>query len=753
MEKRVVRAVFAALVVTVGCGSAAFAGDGLLDFVNTRFGTASKRADDGNAAGMVPAVSVPFGGVKWVPMTRLCERGRVSYLASDPKFLGFIGTRQPSPWMGDFGQFSVMARVGEVDCDYATRGYPFDRAKCVFTPYYCKIVDGKGVVSEVTASSHAAWMRFTFPKDGIRHLVLDASRRFTAAYSDRRPFPGGVTFDADRRVVRAWNTDCVDRQLGPPIPNWRADVRVDLSVPYARCGTYLEGRPLSEARTVTGDQCGGWVEFGPEVDSVTVRVATSTVGDPEGVARRELGGDDFDATVKRARAQWAEQLSVVDIDADDDVRRIFATAMHHALMYPVEFSEGGRYYSGFDDRIHEGTRYTSFSLWDTYRAEHPFLTIFAPDRVDAMIDSLLQMYREGGYLPKWPNLSYTGIMVGGPAEIVIAEAYRKGFRGFDLKLAYEAVKKNATVPAPSDATNHWVNGEVWCGSPEPRAGLTTYQKLGYVASDCTEESVSRTQDFGQDDLAAAVLADAVGRPDEAAFFRARSKNYTNLWNAAKGTFWPKLANGRWAETAPEGLVHPVYTEQNKWTAAWCVPYDVPGLMALMGGRDEMERRLDGYFDNVFYRAYGGQMSEHQNEPTHHIAYLYAAIGCHDKCARQVRRIMTTCYAPDDWGMEGNDDCGQMSAWYVFSALGFYPLDPTTAEYVIGSPLVRRAEIRIGRPYRPAVFKVVAHNQSRENGRVRRVLLNGVELRERRLRHADLVAGGTLEFEMEPDSER
>ena len=366
-----------------------------------------------------------------------------------------------------------------------------------------------------------------------------------------------------------------------------------------------------------------------------------------------------------------------------------------------------------------------------------------------MVDSLLQMYREGGYLPKWPNLSYTGIMVGGPAEIVIAEAVRKGFRGFDLNLAYEAVKKNATVPTPNDSAHDWSSRGHWSGHPETRGGLTTYQTLGYVACDRTDESVSRTQDFGHDDLAAAVLADAVGRPDEAARFRARSKSYTNLWNAAKGTFWPKRADGSWAETAsPRGL-HPAYTEQFWQTAVWGIPYDVPGLMDLLGGREAMERKLDDYFGNYFYQNHHGKMSHHENEPSHHIAYLYAAIGCHDKCARQVRRILTTCYAPDAWGMEGNDDCGQMSAWYVLSALGLYPLDPTSGEYVIGSPLVRRAEVRIGAPYSPAVLTVIARNQSRENGLVRRVLLNGVELRERRVRHADLVAGGTLEFEMAP----
>lgn len=719
-------------------------------WVEPLIGTDTVRGEDiSNSAGMVPAVCVPFGGVKWVPMTRLTEIGRVSYFAKDPMFLGFIGTRQPSPWMGDFGQFSVQARIGAVDCDFATRGLKFDRAACTFAPDYCRVVDASGVVSEVTASSHAAILRFTFPQGMPKHLVFDASRTFTWKHSDKRPALGGLAFASDRRTATLWNTDRPDAHFGPPLENWKAEACVEFSHPFVRTGTYVGNATNTGDMSVEGDRCGGWAEFAPEIETIEVRIATSTVRDSTGVRMRELGALSFEELQARTRSAWNRQLGVVEIEADDETRRVFTTALYHAFQFPAEFSEGGRYYSAFDDQIHEGEAYTSFSLWDTYRAEHPFLTLFASDRVDGFIRSLLQMYREGGYLPKWPNPSYTGIMVGGPAEIVIAEACAKGFRGFDLDLAYEAVKKNATVPTPNDEAVIWSQRGKWTGYPETRGGLTTYQSLGYVASDRTHESVSRTQDFGHDDLAAAVLADAVGRHEEAARFRARSRNYTNLWHAAKGTFWPRKADGAWQATATAELwPWPDYTEQSDRTAVWGVPYDVPGLVGLMGGVQELERRLDDYFRNYFYGVEGRTFSHHDNEPTHHVAYLYAAIGRHEKCAREVRKILTTCYSSEHWGMEGNDDCGQMSAWYVLSALGFYPLDPTRAEYVIGSPLVRRAEIRIGAPYPPAVFKIIAHNQSRENGLVRRILLNGIELRERRLRHADVVAGGTLEFEME-----
>ena len=733
-------------------------------FVDPLIGTACHRVDESNYAGMVPAVGVPFGGVKWVPMTRLSEIGRVSYGDSDPNFLGFVGTRQPCPWMGDFGQFSVQARVGTVETDFARRGYAFDRARSVFTPYYCKVVDASGIVSEVAAASHAAILRFTYPKGSTgRHIVIDASRSYQGALTERRPAQGGIDFtDGLHRCVLAHNHDLMNAELDPALSNWCGHARFCLMQRYMEFGTYADGRLLPGSVSARGDACGGWITFGPEIETVVIKVGMSAVSADKTYDNQieELGGcggDEFSELVERGRSEWNRKLATVEIEADEDVKKIFYTALYHSLQFPTEFSEAGKYYSAFDFKVHDGVAYTSYSLWDTYRAEHPLLTIIAPERVNGMINSLLAAYREGGWLPKWPNPGYTGIMVGGPAEIVLAEAWVKGFRGFDVNLAYEAVRKNATQPQPNDLACRWSDRAKWCGYPETRAGLSCYQTLGYVAADRTSESVSRTQDFGHDDLAAAVLAEAAGHTDEAREFRLRSRNYTNLWNAAAGTFLPRNADGSWSLQpgdleSPEGERWKAvnYTEQTPQTACWGIAYDTDGMAAMMGGKAAMESRLDDYFAHHFYDKANGTMSRHENETTHHVAYLYAALGCFDKCARQVRRILTDCYSAERWGMEGNDDCGQMSAWYVFSALGFYPLDPVSGEYVIGSPLVSGATLRIGAPYSPAVFTIAVKNQSKENSLVKSVKLNGVELTSRRLRHADIVAGGLLEFEMVHD---
>lgn len=755
--KMVLPALFASLMLVAGAHET-------LDYVDPLIGTGSRRADSANAAAMQPFVGVPFGMWQGVAMTQLSELGKVSYDEKCRHFLGFLATRQPAPWMGEYGQISVMPQVGNVNCDYQTRGVVFDKTKSVFTPYYCKLFLENGIVAELTGSSRVMMMRFGFPKDEKGKLVFDVSREFIAHYSDTNAAPGRVELaDACHKGFYAWNEDRADAKLGPKLRNCRAHFLIDVSRPFRNAGTYVgSGRRAADGyqtmilcpgeTSVQGDVCGAWTEYG-EGEALIVSVTQSMIGRAKAEVTRAAEGfvgtlDDaaFERVKKEAKAAWERQLARIEVEADEDVKTIFHTAMYHALQFPREFDEGGEYYSAFDDKVHKGRSYTSYSLWDTFRAEHAFLCLAASERVDDMVTALLRMSSEGGWLPKWPNPSYTGIMVGAPAEIVIAQAWQCGFRGFDLKEAYEAVKHNATVPSTVDTKVAWEGRQPWPGAPEARGGLTTYESLGYVAADRTEESVSRTLDFGHDDLAAAVLAEATGAKDDADFFRKRSRNYRNLWNPEKRKFWPRNADGSWKDK-PGPWTHPDYTEQSPETAVWGVPYDVPGVVELVGGKVNYEKMLDDYFATKFFTGRKDGLTCHENEPTHHIAYLYAAIGAHEKCARTVRRILTTGYSSEKWGMEGNDDCGQMSAWYMLSAMGFYPLDPVSGEYVIGSPLVRKATLKIGAPFKQATFTVIAHNQSRENCIVKSVKLNGVELTERRIRHSDIVKGGLLEFEM------
>ena len=470
--------------------------------------------------------------------------------------------------------------------------------------------------------------------------------------------------------------------------------------------------------------------------------------------RPQAGKKAFDEMVEGAKAAWRELFDRVSIDAPGRVRTIFYTGLYHALLYPRDLSEEGRYYSAADDRVHEGPGYSCFSLWDTYRSEHPLLTLIAPERAGAMCQSLVDMYRWGGWLPIWPNPGYTGVMIGDPAAIVLTEAYVKGVKGFDAGTAFAACLKNADVPQPDDATRDWRDsGADTPGCPETRGGLTWYLKNGYVAHDRTSESVSRTLDYSLADASIAKFAAALGKADEARRFERRAKNYTNLWNAAKACFLPRTLDGTWCEPVRHDWGTYGYTETNERSARWCVPHDVDGLVRLMGGADAFERELDRFFEEDFFRTDTiGNSSVHGNETCHHVAYLYNRIGRYDKTCRRVHDILTRCYSDSRRGFDGNEDCGAMSAWYILSALGLYPLDPASGEYEIGSPVVRAATLRVGGPEKPATLAIRAENYAPDRCRVAQVRFNGRELANRRIAHRDLVGGGELIFEMKGENE-
>ena len=585
--------------------------------------------------GMMPYTGVPFGSFHLVPMTRLNRVGQLSFNQADDTLIGFILTRQPAIWMGDWGEVRI--------------------------PY--------------TATAHAAWLR------------------------------GNLS---NIRLLDGYCSNRDDENLGYPLPNFK-----------------------------------GWRCVKRVKDGLQVGVSLISLDQARRNLAAEIGGKTFEAVVAETKAAWQRYFDRIEIDAPEDVKTIFCTGLFHTLLYPRQIDEQGRYYSAFDDKVHEGTMYSCYSLWDTYRAEHPWLTLVAPERVDGMMQALLEMYREGGWLPKWPNPSYTGIMIGAPAEVVLAEAYAKGFRGFDLKLAYEAVRKNATVPQAGDDACDWRDRGEFGRTPETRGGLASYMKRGYVACDLTRESVSRTQDFCLDDCAAAI---------DAAFFRARARNYTNLWNAAASAFLPRRADGSFVPR--EKLRNTSdYCEQSPETGVWAVPFDTDGLVALMGGKETAVKRLDEFFDTLFWVPERGNRSIHGNEPSHHCAYLYNRFGAPEKTQRRVREILTRAYSTNRKGFDGNEDCGQMSAWYILSALGFYPLDPASGEYELGSPLVRGAKLRIGAPYPPATLEIRVKNYAPDRWRVARVTLNGRELKEWRVRHADLVKGGVLEYEMSERKEK
>jgi len=375
-------------------------------------------------------------------------------------------------------------------------------------------------------------------------------------------------------------------------------------------------------------------------------------------------------------------------------------------------------------------------LWDTFRAEHPLLVLTSSERVGDMMTGLIHMYEEGGWLPKWPNPTYTGIMIGSHADSVLADAWVKGIRNFDLEKAYEATYKNAMVPPDGDKHKKWGDRDPWT-SVESRGGLYWYKKLGYVPVDKTEESVSRTLEFAYDDFCVAQLAKAAGDMETYQDLMERSKNYRNLYH--DGYFQARESDGSWAG-------HKGYTESVKWGYMFCAMQDVPGMIEMMGGKDKFEKKLDKVFVPVL-RIY---RYTHTNEPVHHYPYLYDYSGSPWKTQKQARLALEKYYHNDPAGLVGNDDCGQMSAWYIFSSMGFYPVTPGTDVYAMGSPLWDKVTIHIDEPYEKATFTVIAKNQSPDNYYIQSATLNGGPLDGPFLKHAQIVKGGTLVLEMGPE---
>ena len=662
-----------ALAVCMAVGMIASAAEkSALDQVDLFIGTEGVGTQYG---GVQPNTCVPFGSFHLVPMTRTNRIGRLSYNAADEQLDGFILTRQPTIWMGDWGEVRVFVKPSKIKSIEAR-------------PYRTDVKTADGSAYSLAATAHAAWIKGLSPE-------------IAAAFPE-----SGV------------NTNRMDAKYGYPLKNFGGWWHADRSAP----GELKIGLSLISAEQAKMN------------------------------LEKEIGNRSFDDVVAAAKAEWEKMFSRVQIDAPEDVKKIFYTGLYRTLLFPRKIDECGRYYSAFDDKVHEGEMYTCFSLWDTYRAQHPLLTLIAPEHVDGMMQSLINMQREGGWLPKWPNPSYTGIMCGAPAEVVLAEAYVKGFRGFNLQQAYAAVKRNATRPQHIDTVCDWKDRGMFGRTPETRGGLHSYMTRGYVACDITRESVSRTQDFGMADRAAAILADAVGRHEEAEMFRARSFNYKNNWCEKEGRFLPRKANGFFVPRSQLAKPYRDYCEQSPETATWTVPYDTDGLAKLLGGKQEAVRKLDEYFDTLFWQPERGNKSIHGNQPSHHTSYLYNRFGAPEKTQQRVRDIMTKSYSTNRKGFDGNEDCGQMSAWYILSALGFYPVDTMCGEYEIGSPMVRYAKLEIGAPYSPATFEIKVRNYAPDRWRVKRVSFNGRELKDFRIRHSDIIGGGVLEFEMDDGKE-
>jgi predicted alpha-1,2-mannosidase len=711
----------------------------VVDQVNPMIGTAA----DGQT---FPATGVPFGMTQWTPQTRDGEKKCIApYYIADRRIQGFRGSHFMSgSCTQDYGSVTLMPMTGELKLGAAERSSAFARSQERSAPYrYAVRLTDYDIQASITGTSRAGMLRFQFDRAGKSWIVLQ---------NNSRAGEGSLTIDAEHHEISGVNP--VHRLYAgngkPAGISGYFVVRFDHS--FTAQGTWSgKTRHVGATRQAgaTGAH-GAYISFAIKPsDVVLAKVGTSFTSIDE--ARRnldaEIPGWDYQQVENQARAKWSEALEKIQIQEPDAAKRhVFYSALYHSMLLPRESSDVSGTYPGFagegKTEIAKGfTYYDDYSLWDTFRAVHPLFTVIEPERELDMVKSLIAKGEQGGFLPIYPAWnSYTSEMIGDHAVTVIGDAYAKGIRGFDIEEAYRLMRKNAMEQPASFAD--YADGR-------GRRALGSYLKYGYIPLEDKvpegywhkNEQVSRTLEYAYDDFVVGQVARALGHEDDAEMFRKRAQNYRNVIDPVTGYARGRHADGSWDSPFDPAVAYSYITEGLPSQYTFFVPQDLDGLISLVGGRDAFIKKLDGLFAGGYY--------DHGNEPSHHIAYLYDNAGAAWKTQMNVRKLMDTKYLDRPDGLAGNDDCGQMSAWYVLSALGFYPVTPGVPIYQIGTPLFDEATILLpGGKH----LRIVAPGASKGKQYIHAATLNGVLLNRFWITHEEIVGGGELRFEMssEPD---
>jgi predicted alpha-1,2-mannosidase len=709
-----------------------------------------------------PGAVVPFGMVQLSPDTQIKERKEAygwaaGYRYDDDSIVGFSHTHFSGTGHSDLGDVLLMPIAGEVKLDPGDSRQPgsgyrsrFSHARESAEPgYYAVTLDDYAIRAELTAGERIGVHRYTFPQGKPARLLLDLR---TSMYD----YPGKVLWSRLRlrtdgtltgfRETRGW---APGRQLyfalrvSQPLQG-HAFHNTEKDIYYKGFAAPGADDPASRAQ-LEGRALVGVLELGTAVEQVVVKLALSPVSEEGAIANldAEMPGWDFDRVRADAAAAWRAALGVFEVDAQPQQRKAFFSALYHTLQAPSLFMDSDGRYRGPDNAVHQAQGWrnlSTFSLWDTYRAQHPLLTLVQPPQyTNDVVNSLLAARRASpqGILPVWAFHGLeTWCMIGYHAVPVIADAYMKGIRGYPVDEALQAMAASADYG--------------------PYGGLEHYKQLGYVPIDKVGEAASKTLEYAYDDWTIARVAADLGRSDIAQRFSARASNWRKVFDAKTGFMRARTSAGAFREPFDPSVsgYGSDYTEGNAWQYSWYVPHDVAGLIALHGGDRKFVARIDQVFDAKVDPKLFAHMEDitgligwyaHGNEPSHHLAYLYAYAGQPWRTQERLAQIMRTQYAPTPQGLVGNDDLGQMSAWYVFTALGFYPVAPASNEYVIGRPFLRRAALHLPNG---KVFTVRAENLDDAHTYVGRVTLDGKPLDRSVIRHEQILAGGELVFTMQ-----
>lgn len=713
----------------------------LADLVNPLMGTLSKpELSNGNT---YPAIGVPWGMNLWSPQTGKMGNGWMYQYHAD-KIRGFKQTHQPSPWMNDYGQFSMMP-VNGLKLDEDSRASWFSHKAEISKPYYYSVyLADHDITTEITPTERAAQLQFTFPKSDSVHVIIDAFDQ--GSYIKIIP--------SERKII-GYSTKY---SRGKYI-NFKDYFVVEFDKDFSNSGIWDGEKYLPEINELQSNRTAAIIGFiTKKGEIVHAKVASSFISFEQAQLNldREIGKDSFLQTEQKAKDLWNEKLGKIKVEGGTiDQTRTFYSSLYRALFFPNKLYELNKdnkivHWSPYNGKVMPGYLFGGTGFWDTFRALYPFLNLVYPSINLEMQKGLVNDYKEGGWLPEWSSPGYANIMIGNNSASVVADAYIKGLRGYDIQTLWQALKHDANNEGPIEAVG--------------RKGVDYYNRLGYVPYNVgINENAARTLEYAYDDFAIWQLGKALGKPhSEIDTYKKRSLNYKNLYDASTRFMRGKNEDGSFQAPFNPFKWGDAFTEGNSWHYTWSVFQDMQGLINLMGGQEQFVAKLDSvfttppFFDDSYYGGVIHEIREmqiadmgqyaHGNQPIQHMIYLYDYAGAPWKTQYWVREVMNKLYKATPDGYCGDEDNGQTSAWYLFSAIGFYPVTPATDQYILGAPLFKKITIFLDNGN---TIEINAPTNSNQNKYIRKMLYNGKEDTKNWLSHSSLMKGAKIDFEMSP----
>ena len=709
-------------------------------YVNPLMGTQSSfELSTGNT---YPAIARPWGMNFWTPQTgKMGDGWQYTYTAN--KIRGFKQTHQPSPWTNGYGQFSIMPVTGKLEFDEEKRASWFSHKGEIATPSYYKVYLAEhDVVTEMTPTERAVLFRFTFPENEHSYIVVDAF--------DKGSY---VKVIPEENKIIGYTT----RNSGGVPENFKNYFVIEFDKPFTYKGTFADKKLEEGNLEQKADHTGAIIGFSTRKGEIVhARIASSFISFEQAAQNlKELGNDSFEQLAQKGNDAWNNVLGKIEVEGGNlDQYRTFYSCLYRSLLFPrkfYEFTADGQpvHYSPYNGQVLPGYMYTDTGFWDTFRCLFPFLNLMYPSVNKEIQEGLINTYKESGFFPEWASPGHRGCMIGNNSASVLVDAYMKGVKVDDVKTLYEGLIHGTENVHPE-------------ASSTGRLGYQYYNKLGYVPYDVKiNENTARTLEYAYDDWCIYQLAKALNRPKkEIELFAKRAMNYRNVFDKESKLMRGRNENGQFQSPFSPLKWGDAFTEGNSWHYSWSVFHDPQGLIDLMGGKKMFITMLDSVFavPPVFDDSYYGQVIHeiremtvmnmgnyaHGNQPIQHMIYLYNYAGQPWKAQYWLRQVMDRMYTPGPDGYCGDEDNGQTSAWYVFSALGFYPVCPGTDEYVIGAPLFKKATLHFENGNN---LVIDAQNNSKENLYIESLRVNGQESTRNYLKHADLLQGGTIEFKM------